>query len=133
MIENLWFLQLQIYNLKKKWKSNFISLDEVDISEAYHWIHSILLAVSELWLAGLTRLFWPKHLSELNYTNQLLSASHSIALIVFFFFSGNFFSNILVPVYPMASTAIIDLHCTNYTVYQKCSKPHELNQSQKCT
>jgi hypothetical protein len=50
-------------------------------SEAYCWINSPFLALSELWLAGSTQLFWLKLLSKLTDPNWLFLASHWIALL----------------------------------------------------
>jgi hypothetical protein len=66
------------FHLYKK-KSNSYSPDVIIVLETYCWISSPFLALSELWLAGSTQLFWFKLLSKLTDSNWLLSASDWIA------------------------------------------------------
>jgi hypothetical protein len=54
-------------------KSNFYSPEVVVVSEAYYWLSSSFLALSELWLAGSTQLFWLKLLSKLIDSDWLLT------------------------------------------------------------
>ena len=59
-------------------KVSFILLVISIISEAYCWISSPFLALSELWLAGSIQLSWLQLLSKLTDSIRLLSASHWI-------------------------------------------------------
>ena len=54
---------------------------ETVVSEAYCWISSPFLVISELWLAGSTQLFWLKLLSKLTDSICFSSSPNWIALL----------------------------------------------------
>lgn len=98
-------LHMQAYNFHKD-KSILYMPDVIVISEVYFWISSLFLAPSELWLAGLTQLFWLRFLSKLTGSNGVFSASYWFALL------------------GKTSSQLQKLHCTG------CMNSTELNWTQ---
>ena len=71
----------RISSYLKNCKSIFYLPEVIVILEAYCWISSLSLVLSECLIAGSTQIFWIKLLSKLSDTIWLLSASHWIALL----------------------------------------------------
>ena len=93
----------------------FYSTDVIVFLEAYFWISSPFLVLSELWLAGSTQLFLAQTLLQADWFKlAFLSASEWIALLGLKLTLATCF-NLPGPSYSMSSMASAAQHCTNCT------------------